>query len=140
MKYFYKLYEEEKNNIGADYSSANAAVVKGERIQVALVHKEQGTGSRLHTHPNEQFNYVLKGTMRAKVNEEVKVVEAGELVHIPKDTPHYMVAVSEDGADYYVSKDTTWGIAGTAVDGKKTGAHYDPGFSKNGRQSYGQCI
>lgn len=128
MTYFYKWDDQEKSCIGPHYSSAHGAVIKGDRMQVALVHKEQGTGSKLHTHPNEQFNYVLNGELRAKVEDEEKIVKAGDLVHIPAGAPHYLVAVSEGGAEYYVMKDTTWGIAGDPVDGKNTGPHYDPGF------------
>ncbi len=70
MKYFFNWDEEKKFDIGPHYSSAHGSLIKGERMQVALVHKEQGTGSRLHPHPNEQFNYVLAGELKAKVNNE----------------------------------------------------------------------
>jgi quercetin dioxygenase-like cupin family protein len=126
-QYFYDLDEEKKDYIGPHYSSAHGPVVKGERVQIALVHKVKGTGSRLHTHPNEQFIYVLKGKIKAKVQDQEKIVSPGTLIHIPPNTPHYMVAAGED-IQYFVSKDTSWGIAGTAVDGKETGAHYEPGF------------
>ena len=128
MKYFFNWDEEKKFDIGPHYSSAHGSLIKGDKMQVAIVHKEQGTGSRLHTHPNEQFNYVLKGELKAKVNDEEKIVKVGDLVHIPANAEHYMVAISEGGADYYVVKDTSWGIAGDAVDGKETGPHVEPGF------------
>ena len=128
MKYFFDSKSEQKSYIADHYSSAFGSVIKGERVQVALVHKEKGTGSRLHTHPNEQFNYVLKGTLKAKVFDEEKTVSPGELVHIPAEASHYMIAISEGGADYLAVKDTSWGIAGDAVDGQKTGAHYEPGY------------
>ena len=130
MKYFFNWDEEKKFDIGPHYSSAHGSLIKGERMQVALVHKEQGTGSRLHTHPNEQFNYVLAGELKAKVNNEEKVVKEGDLVHIPANAEHYMVAISPGGADYYVVKDTSWGIAGDAVDGNEAGPHFEPGYEK----------
>jgi len=128
MKYFYDWNALEKSLISDEYSSAYGSVIVGERMQVAMVHKEKGTGSRLHSHPNEQFNYVLRGKIRAKVEEEEKMIGPGDLVYIPADAAHYLVAVSEGGADYFVVKDTSWGIAGAAVDGEKTGAHYEPGY------------
>jgi quercetin dioxygenase-like cupin family protein len=121
--------------ISDEYSSAYGSVIVGERMQVAMVHKEKGTGSRLHSHPNEQFNYVLKGEIRAKVEEEETMMRPGDLVHIPANAAHYLVAVSEGGADYFVVKDTSWGIAGAAVDGKKTGAHYETGLEPEKRVS-----
>ena len=30
---------------------------------VGWIHKERGTGSRMHTHKNEQFNYVVRWTL-----------------------------------------------------------------------------
>jgi quercetin dioxygenase-like cupin family protein len=127
-QYFYDLNENQGDYIGPDYSSARGPVVKGERVQIALVHKVEGTGSRLHSHPNEQFIYVLKGKIKARVQDQEKIVSPGTLIHIPPNTPHYMVAAAGGDIQYFVSKDTSWGIAGTAVDGTKTGAHYEPGF------------
>jgi hypothetical protein len=43
--------------------------------------------------------------------------------------PHYTVAVSPGGAEYYAIKDTTWAIYGKAVDGTSSGPHVDEGFS-----------
>lgn len=118
----------EKSLISHEYSSAYGSVIVGERMQVAMVHKEKGTGSRLHSHPNEQFNYVLKGDIRARVEDEETMMKPGDLVYIPANAAHYLVAVSEGGADYFVVKDTSWGIAGAAVDGQRTGAHYEPEY------------
>lgn len=131
MKYFFELNARDKSYLAGDYSSAFGAVIEGKRMQVALVHKEKGSGSRLHSHPNEQFNYILKGTFRARVEDEEKILNPGELMYIPANTHHYLVATSDGGGDYYVAKDMTWGIAGKAVDGKKTGAHYDLGFESD---------
>ncbi|MDF1592112.1 MAG: cupin domain-containing protein [Desulfobacterales bacterium] len=131
MKYFFNLNAHDKSYLAGDYSSAFGAVVEGERMQIALVHKEKGTGSRLHSHPNEQFNYILKGTFKAKVEGEEKTLVPGELMHIPANAHHYLIAVSDGGGDYFVAKDMSWGIAGNAVDGKKTGAHYDLGFESD---------
>lgn len=127
-QYFYNLDEEKKDYIGPHYSSAHGSVIQGERVQVAMVHKVKGTGSRLHTHPNEQFIFVLKGKVKARVQDQEKIATPGTVIHIPANAPHYMVATPEEDIQYFVSKDTSWGIAGTAVDGKESGAHYEPGF------------
>ena len=128
MEYFFNWEDKEKATIGGDYSSAFGSFIEGKRMLVAIVHKDKGTGSRLHSHPNEQFNYILQGRFDVKVDDEEKIVGPGELVYIPADTPHYVIAVSDGGGDYYVTKDASWGIAGAAVDGKQTGAHYEPGY------------
>jgi hypothetical protein len=62
--------------------------------------------------PNEQFNYVLKG----------------EIIHVPPNALHSMVATTEEDVVYYVAKDASFGIHGIPEDGEKTGAHYEPGY------------
>lgn len=128
MKYFFNLEQEEDIAIGPDYSSAHGGWVKGERIQVLLYHKDKGTGSRPHRHPNEQFIYILKGSVKATVEGQEKVAYPGELIHIPPDALHSMVAMTDEELIYLVAKDTSFGIHGIPEDGKKTGAHYEPGF------------
>ena len=49
---------------GPDYSTANGACVEGERMIVALMRMPAGTGAQPHSHPNEQWIYVLEGTFR----------------------------------------------------------------------------
>ena len=58
---------------GTGYSTAHGPVVEGERMQCALVTKARGTGSRPHLHPNEQWNYIVKGNLRVKVGEGGKL-------------------------------------------------------------------
>jgi hypothetical protein len=53
---------------GTGYSTSHGGVVEGERMLVGYIHKERGTGSRMHTHKNEQFNYVVRGTLVGSVN------------------------------------------------------------------------
>ena len=124
MKYFYDWDEEDKSMIGPDYSSAEGSVIKGQRVQVAIVHKKRGSGSRLHHHPI----YVLKGNLKARVEDQEKIVKPGGVIHIPANALHNTVATSDGDVTYYVAKDTSWGIAGIPADGKKTGPQYEPGF------------
>jgi len=131
MKYFYNFDDLEDIAIGPDYSSAHGGWVKGDRIQVLLYHKERGTGSRPHRHPNEQFIYVLKGAVKAMVEDQERIVKAGEVIHIPSNALHNMVADTEEDLIYYVAKDTSFGIHGIPEDGKKTGAYIEPGLESD---------
>ena len=100
----------------------------GNKVQVAIVRKKPGTGSRLHTHDNEQFNYVLKGTLKVKVGEVEGLATPGTLIYIPANTPHYTVATEDGDAEYYAVKDTSYLMHGDPVDGKNTGAFIEPGM------------
>src|SRR5437870_12223764 len=48
---------------GTGYSTSHGPVVEGERIQVGLMRMPRGTGSRPHSHPNEQWIYVMQGPL-----------------------------------------------------------------------------
>jgi quercetin dioxygenase-like cupin family protein len=69
-------------------TSSVGAVVMGARAQVAQVLKLRGTGSKIHTHSNEQFNDVLQGTLIADMDGQVFRVPKGHVVHIPAGMPH----------------------------------------------------
>lgn len=127
--YVFDFDELEGLEAGPDYSTAHGPVIEGERMQVGLITKPKGTGARLHTHPNEQFNYVLQGTLKVKVGEkDEQLVGAGSVIYIPPDTPHYTVATPDEDVVFYVVKDLSHGIIGSPVDDSKREAHYEPGF------------
>ena len=134
---------------GPGYSTAHGPVVEGERIQVGLIRMPRGTGARPHTHPNEQWMYVLEGTLDVEVRavgrrgagappseanlEEVvggvkKRVGPGSLVYIPANAVHCAMATAEGDAVFLTAKDMSHGIVGTAVDTSISAAAYAPGF------------
>ena len=128
-KYHFDFARLEKVNAGTGYSTSHGGVVEGERMLVGLIDKPRGTGSRMHSHPNEQFNYVVKGTLKGSVNGVPVLAPAGTLVYIPANAPHTLVATPEEDVIFLALKDLSHGIIGMAVDGKMSGPHYEPGFS-----------
>jgi quercetin dioxygenase-like cupin family protein len=114
---------------GIGYSTSHGGVVEGERMLVGYIHKERGTGSRMHTHKNEQFNYVVRGTLVGSVNGKKVVAPAGTLIYIPANAPHTLVASPGDEDVIFIAiKDLSQGIIGKAVDGTMSGPHYETGF------------
>ena len=107
------------------------AVVAGKSLQVSLVHNARGTGSKLHTHPNEQFNYVLQGTLIADIDGQVLRVPVGHIIHIPAGMVHSHVSSSEGDVLFVAAKDTRHGIVGPPVDGKHDGPRTLPGFGEH---------
>ncbi|MBM3357359.1 MAG: cupin domain-containing protein [Betaproteobacteria bacterium] len=118
----------EKVPAGTGYSTSHGGVVEGERMLVGLIHKPRGTGSRMHTHRNEQFNFVVKGTLRGAVNGKPVLAPAGTLIYIPANAPHTLVATPEEDVVFIAIKDLSQGIVGMAVDGTMSGPRYEPGF------------
>lgn len=114
---------------GAGYSSAMGGVVEGARTQCGLIHKARGTGARPHSHPNEQWNYILKGKLRVRIEgEPERIAGPGTLIYFPPDVVHSTVALPDEDVVFFVVKDLTHGIAGRAADGTMSGPYYEPGF------------
>ncbi|MBI1990089.1 MAG: cupin domain-containing protein [Betaproteobacteria bacterium] len=128
-KYDFPLARLKKVPAGTGYSTAHGGVVEGERMLVGWIHKPRGTGSRMHTHKNEQFNYVVQGTLRGSVNGRRVTAPAGTLIYIPANAPHTLIATPDEDVIFIAIKDLSQGIIGKAVDGAMSGAHYEPGFA-----------
>ncbi|MCL4369898.1 MAG: cupin domain-containing protein, partial [Chloroflexi bacterium] len=124
----FNLTNAEAFEIGPHYSTSRGAPVRGEKVQVVLVTKPKGTGARLHTHANEQFNLVLQGRLRFHVQGVEGVAGPGELIYIPANARHWTRASEDEDVIFYASKDTSYDISGDAVDGTKSGPYYSPGF------------
>jgi quercetin dioxygenase-like cupin family protein len=148
-RYIFDLAKLATIDAGPGYSTAHGPVVEGERIQVGLIRMPRGTGARPHTHPNEQWMYVMQGTLDVEVRaagrrgagapsseaslEEVvdgvkTRVGPGSLVYIPAGAVHYAMATAEGDAVFLTAKDMSHGIVGTAVDTSISAPAYAPGF------------
>ena len=72
-------------------------LVNGEHLTLAQVFLAPGGGAPKHSHANEQFSYVLKGTLRFWIGDEERVQDvcAGEILHLPPNLPHRAEALDE---------------------------------------------
>ena len=127
--YQYDFANLEKVPAGTGYSTSHGGVVEGERMLVGYIHKPRGTGSRMHSHPNEQFNLVVKGTLKGSVNGKPINAPAGTLIYIPANAPHTLVSTPEEDVIFVAIKDLSHGIIGKAVDGTMAGPAYLEGFA-----------
>ena len=106
---------------GKKYSSAFGPVVEGQRTQVGLMRKEKGTGAKPHSHPNEQWNYVVQGKLRVTIEDEERIVGPGTLLYFPPNVIHCTVAEPEEDVYFFVVKDMTHGIQGNLAEGYAEG-------------------
>jgi len=126
--YVFDLTTLQRMEAGVGYSSAEGPVVEGERIQVGLIAMKRGTGAREHSHPNEQWIYLIKGRARVSVGGQPERISGpGTLVYLPAGIPHYMQALPEEDVQFFTCKDMSHGIMGKATDGTMAGPHVDPG-------------
>jgi quercetin dioxygenase-like cupin family protein len=65
---------------GLDYTTATGPCVEGERLIIALMRMPAGTGAARHSHPNEQWIYVVEGAFRATIGEREFEATPGTLL------------------------------------------------------------
>ena len=133
-KYHFRVAKLKKVDAGTGYSTSHGGVVEGARMLFGYIHKPRGTGSRMHSHKNEQFNYVVKGTLKGSVNGKRVLAPAGTLIYIPANAPHTLVSTPDEDVIFLALKDLSQGIIGKAVDGTMVGPHYEPGFEPKSRR------
>ena len=97
---------------GPDYSSANGACVEGDRMIVALMRMPAGTGAAEHSHPNEQWIYILEGTFRARVAGNDIEAKPGSVIYIPANVPHSGVASADGDVLFFTVKDASHSLHG----------------------------
>jgi quercetin dioxygenase-like cupin family protein len=115
-------------NFVSGKSSSYGASLRGEALQVGLIRKARGSGAKLHTHPNEQFNLVLEGRLVGEIDGYPMEVPAGSVIHMPALVQHCTIASAEGDVRFFVVKDTSHGMAGPPVDGIEDGPRFLPGF------------
>jgi quercetin dioxygenase-like cupin family protein len=72
--------------------------VVGQAIMVARVLLKKGCIVPLHSHHNEQFTFILEGSLKFWIDGKEIVVKAGEVLTIPPHMPHKAEAM-EDTVD-----------------------------------------
>ena len=117
-------------------SSTIGAVLYGEHIAVALAMQAAGSGAKAHSHPNEQFNYIVQGVMVSDINDEKQTFgNKGMILHTPSMSIHTGQACPDEDMVFFAMKDTRHGITGPPVDGKHDGPFYLPGFGKRANET-----
>ena len=101
---------------GPAYAETFGPVVEGELTQVGVMTLPAGKTSAPHTHPNEQWVYILQGNLRVKVDGEELDVGPGHLLYFPANVVHSVTVSSEEDCQFFPCKDLRSGIAGTAVE------------------------
>lgn len=97
---------------GPAYSTANGACVEGDRMIVGLMRMPAGTGADAHSHPNEQWIYILEGTFHANVGGKEVEAKPGSLVYIPSNVMHSGKASPDGDVLFFTVKDASHGLHG----------------------------
>lgn len=65
----------------------------GASIMMMEVHFEEGAEGYEHNHPHEQMSYCLKGRIEFRIDDETRVITAGETIFIPSGARHGVKAL-----------------------------------------------
>lgn len=65
-------------------------------VSIFVTNYERGHGPQLHLHPYQEVFVVHAGTARFTVGDDQLVVEAGNVVIAPADTPHAFECAGDD--------------------------------------------
>jgi quercetin dioxygenase-like cupin family protein len=94
-------------------------MVSGEKVMVAQLGLSKGCLVPLHHHESEQISVVLEGALKFELEGREVLVRAGELMVIPSNVPHSVLAMEDsisldvfspirhdwlDGTDSYLRK------------------------------------
>ena len=113
---FYRFEDFESSYLTPHLSTGKAPVIDGQYMYFCLLHKNAGTGSELHYHPNELLIFPLRGKINAIVGKDRRIVSPGTFVHAPAYARHSMKATEDGHCQYLYIKDKTWTVVGLAED------------------------
>jgi quercetin dioxygenase-like cupin family protein len=111
---FHRFEDIESHYLTPHLSTGKAPVIDGRYMYFCLLHKNAGTGSELHYHPNELLIFPLRGKINAIVGKDRRIVSPGTFVHAPAYARHSMRATEEGHCQYLYIKDRTWTVVGLA--------------------------
>jgi len=111
---FHRFEDIESHYLTPHLSTGTAPVIDGRYMYFCLLHKNAGTGSELHYHPNELLIFPLRGKINAIVGKDRRIVAPGTFVHAPAYARHSMRATEDGHCQYLYIKDKTWTVVGLA--------------------------
>src|SRR5215510_10059173 len=106
---------EKQNQIlgGPAYSPVFGGCVEGERMIVALMRYPAGQPSAPHSHPNEQWIFVLEGELEMQLDGVWHKAGRGEVIYVPADKVHCAANNGERDVVFFTCKDASAGLQGT---------------------------
>jgi quercetin dioxygenase-like cupin family protein len=109
-------------------SSTVGAVLAGRSIVCTLGRQPAGTGATAHSHPSEQFNYIIHGTMMSDIAGDRVFASRGAILHTPGDVVHTGLACPDEDLLFFAIKDAHHGGLGPQAGAVHDGPNCFAGF------------
>jgi quercetin dioxygenase-like cupin family protein len=71
-------------------------MVIGENLMICRFTFDPFVVTEEHTHPHEQMTLVMKGKVKFTIDGEVRIVEAGDVLHFPPNNRHGATMLDEE--------------------------------------------
>jgi quercetin dioxygenase-like cupin family protein len=98
---------------GPAYSPVFGGCVEGERMIVALMRYPAGKPSDAHSHPNEQWIFILEGELEMSFDGKWLKGKPGDVFYIPANKVHQARNESKSDCVFFTCKDSSHGLHGT---------------------------
>ena len=92
---FYNMQDLPEALVTPDKSKAMARVITGTQVELAILRFNAGEGAVVHSHPQEQILYMLKGRMKVTSEGKDTVIGPGEAALFAPNLPHGTVMLDD---------------------------------------------
>ena len=83
--------------------SVSRQAVFGEKGTLAQLFIKRGGGAARHSHISEEYSSIVSGAVKYVFDDREVVVNAGEVLVVPSNVPHSLVALEDTVAAYFFS-------------------------------------
>ena len=111
-EHLFDLHEVNEIMGGPGYSPVFGGCVEGERMIVALMRYPAGKPSDAHSHPNEQWIFILEGELEMQIDGRWLKGKPGEVFYVPANKVHQARNESRSDCVFFTCKDASHGLHG----------------------------
>jgi quercetin dioxygenase-like cupin family protein len=84
-------------------------MISGENATIAQLLMKRGAAVPRHSHVNEQYSWILSGTLKFVFDDREILVSAGEVLLIPAHVPHSAIALEDTvDVDFFAPRREDW--------------------------------
>src|SRR5580700_5140801 len=84
-------------------------MISGDNATVSQLLLRRGAVVPRHSHVNEQYSWIISGTLKFVFDDREIIVSAGEVLLIPAHVPHSAVAVEDTvDVDFFAPRREDW--------------------------------
>lgn len=69
-------------------------------VKAPYIEEEQNAPIKLATHKGQEFDVIVKGSLKVQVGEHIEILNEGDSIFYDSTIPHGMIAVSKEGCDF----------------------------------------